>query len=57
MRSVAFHPHFSTGLALPNAESPKRTGFVLSGVRWAQFEGLFHEEPPPWRLKGGGNNS
>lgn len=57
LRSVPFHPHFSMGLALSDVESPKRTEFVLSGVRWAKFQGLLHEEAPPWRLKGRGNNS
>jgi len=26
-------------------------------VRWAEFEGFLHEQPPTWRLKGGRENT
>jgi len=56
LRPGAFHPHFSMDLALSNIESPKRTGFVLSGVRWAIFEMSIHGQPPDRRLQAGKKN-
>jgi hypothetical protein len=34
-----------------NFSAPNRTEAALSGARLAQFEKIFHEVPPRWRLK------
>jgi hypothetical protein len=59
LRPVAFSLCLSIGLALFEQQfwTPNRTEIVLPGVRWAKFEGLLHEQPPTWRLKGGRENT